>query len=155
MLPPHHIGKLCPVCQEKALEKTTGTSPLHYNIKDLTAILGLTNEEQTRRLARKKDKIPGRVPLVREHLFYKETIDKWIQQRQIIPKEPTSPLQEEAKKRCENKDHDWLSDERFDGIAYSSEDDTIQQSEHVVSVGYKRTCYFCGYSTFVANLYNF
>ncbi len=154
ILPPHHIGRLCPVCQEKTCAKTTGTSPLHYNIRDLTAILGLTNEEQTRRLAR-ADMIPGRVPLVKQHLFFKEAIDKWISQNQTIPKVPTSPLQEEARKRCENNDHDWLFDEKFDGIACSSEGATKQQSENVVSVGFQRTCYFCGYSMFVSSLYNY
>jgi hypothetical protein len=153
-LPHQHIGGLCPLCQEEALEKTAGSSPLHYNIEDITGILGFTNEEQARRLSR-AGKIPGRVPLVREHLFFKETVDRWIANSQVLPRTPTNPLQEEAKKRCENSDHEWLLDEKFDGIAYSSEDDTMQQSEPVISPGYKRTCYFCGYSMFVASLYNF
>ena len=130
-----------------------GTASLHYNIADLTALLGLTNEEQTRRLSR-QGKIPGRVPLVREHLFFKQVIDNWIQNQNPI-KAPTSPLQEEARKRCVNKDHDWLFDGRFDGIAYSSEDATKQQSKEVVAVGFQRTCYFCGYSMFVSSMYNF
>ena len=154
LLPPHCIGRLCPLCQEKASKTSSGTSHRYYNIRDLTEILGLTNEEQTRRLSR-AGKIPGRVPVVKEHLFFKETIDDWIRRSQVIPKTPSNPLQEEAWKRCKNNDHEWLFDEKFDGIAYSSEDDAKQQSERVVSPGYNRTCYFCGYSTFVASLYNF
>jgi len=93
--------------------------------------------------------------LIKRHLFVKEIVDSWIKQDQPIPRMPTTPLQEEAKALCENDDHDWLSDERFNGIAYSSRDDTRQQSETVISVGYTRTCYFCGYTTFVASLYNY
>jgi hypothetical protein len=154
ILPRHHLGRLCINCQEKALKKTNGTCSLHYNISDLTEILGLTNEEQTRRLSR-AGKIPGRVPIVKRHLFFKGIIDDWIKKNQIFPIFPTNPLQEEAKSRCDHKDHDWLYDERFDGIAYSSEDAAKQQSENVISTGHKRTCYFCGYSTFVSSLYNF
>ena len=95
-LPPHNIGTRCPRCQEKGLAKTSGTSPLHYNTKDIMEMLGLTSQEQVRRHSRDR-KIPGRVPLVQEHLCYQETVDEWIRQHQIIPKQyPTILKQRQA-----------------------------------------------------------
>jgi len=117
-------------------------------------LLGLTSEEQVRRLSR-NGKIPGRVPGIKQHLFARPIVNPWLKQNQTLPKIPTNPLQEEARARCGNKDHDWLSDERFSGLAYSSEDAAKQQSEKVISVGHDRTCYFCGYSTFVSTMYNY
>ena len=152
-IPLRYIGRRCPKCLVAALESTTSTYADHYTVRDMADLLGLTSEEQVRRLSRDR-KIPGRVPGW-QHLFVQSIVNAWIKQNQTLPKVPSNPLQEEAKKRCENKDHEWLFDERFDGTAYSSEDEAIQQSENVTSVGYKRTCYFCGYSTFVASLYNY
>jgi len=151
---PQHVGRLCYDCQIKVIDTIGGTSLLHYNIRDLMEIFSITSEEYMRRLSR-TGKIPGRVPLVREHLYFRETVNGWIKQHQIIPMVPTSPLQEEAKQRCENDDHDWLFDERFDGIAYTSEDAAKEQSGKVTSTGSNRTCYFCGYSTFISSMYNY
>ena len=41
------------------------------------------------------DRIPGGVPLRREHLYFRETVNSWIKQRQVIPEEPTNSLQED------------------------------------------------------------
>ena len=118
-------------------------------------ILGLTSEEHARRLSR-QGKIPGRVPLVKEHLFFRETVDEWISEGQFNPKQPTNPLQEEAKSKCDLEEHDWLFDEKFDGIAYSSEDAAKQPpgpgTSFAAIFGQNRTCYFCGYSTFVGHV---
>ena len=118
-------------------------------------ICAIDNEESMRRLSR-NGKIPGRVPVGREVKHFRETVDKWIRENQVIPRQPTNPLQEEAKKRCEKNDHDWLLDERFEGIAYQVEKDIPQSGMEVLKTGYRyrRVCYFCGYSTTVANFPN-
>ncbi len=150
-IPPQYMGRRCPKCLTAALESKTSTSADHYNSRDIADLMGLTSEEQVRRLSR-AGKIPGRVPGIKQHLFVQPVINQWIKQNQILPKVPTNPLQEEAKKRCENKDHDWLFDEKFNGIAYRTYDDLPQQGEEVLKVGhkYRRSCYFCGYSITVA-----
>jgi len=119
-----------------------------YNVRDMADILDLTSEEQVRRLSR-DGKIPGRVPGIKQHLFVQSIVNLWLKQNQIFPKIPTNPLQKEAKSKCNNEDHSWLTDERFNGIAYSSEPTTIKQTEYTVLAGYNRTCYFCKYSTFI------
>ncbi|GAG18682.1 unnamed protein product [marine sediment metagenome] len=153
-IPLHYIGRRCSECLIAALESTTYTSPDPYNVRDMADILNLTSEEQVRRLSR-EGKIPGRIPGIKQHLFIQPIVNKWLKQNQTLPKIPTNPLQAEAKARCDNKDHDWLYDERFNGIAYISEEGAKQQSEKVISTGHDRTCYFCGYSTFVSSMHNY
>lgn len=154
ILPSNHIGRLCPICQEKALEKTPGTSLDYYNIRDMAAMLDLS-EGHVRRLSRDGNVLPGRIRGIKQHLWPKEIVDEWIKQGQVFPKIPTSPLQEEAKERCERKDHGWLYEDRFDGIAYSSKEAAKQQSERVTVTGHNRICYFCGYSVFVSSMIGF
>jgi len=147
-LPPHNIGRCCPLCQEAAEEKHIAISPDYYTVRDMMEILNFKSEEQVRRLSR-KGAIPGRVPRIREHLFVKKTVDKWIAEGQPISRIPTSPLQEEAKERCQKGDHRWLADEKFNGIGYRSEETTVWQTQFTIMAGYKRTCYFCGRSEFI------
>ena len=153
-IPPHYIGRRCPKCLMAALESTTSTYAGHYDARDMADLMGLASEEQVRRLSR-KGKIPGKVPGISRHLFIQPIINKWVMQNQTLPKVPTNPLQEEARARCDKKDHDWLSEERFSGIAYISEDAAKEQSGKVPSTGSNRTCYFCGYSTFISSMYNY
>jgi len=116
----------------------------------MMVLLGIDSEEQVRRLS-KKGKIPCRVPGVTRHRFFRACIDEWLRQYQVAPKTPTSPLQKEAWERCHNNDHDWLAEDRFDGIAYSSEEAATEISQHVISTGYNRTCCSCKKTFFIPN----
>jgi hypothetical protein len=150
------IGRRCRKCLNTALESTDYASIDPYTIKDVADIMNLTSDEYVRKLSREK-KIPGRIACSgKQHRFFPAIINQWHKQNHILPKVPTNPLQEEAKMRCENKDHDWLMEERFEGIAYQVEKDIPQSGVEVLKTGYRyrRVCYFCGYSTTVADFPN-
>lgn len=137
---------LCTNCIDKRLNY----SEFYYDTWDLHRMIG--KSERTVRIKAHDGKIPGKVPGIKQHLFKKGVIDEWYEAGQPIPKvlkTPTNPLQEEAAARCRKKDHSWLSEPKYDGIAYTSEETTIKQTEYTVLAGYNRTCYFCKYSTFV------
>ena len=116
----------------------------YYDIKDLAEILG-KNEEQVRRDFR-QGKIPGRLPLEKKVRFLKKTVNDWLEDGQPVLWIPPSPLMIEAEKLCEGKDHGWLLDEQYKGIAYLSKESVAWQSENIITVGYKHVCYFCGES---------
>jgi len=150
------IGRRCRKCLNTVLESTDYTSIDPYTIKDVADIMNLTSDEYVRKLSREK-KIPGRLAIGgNRHLFSPAIINQWHKQNHILPKVPTNPLQEEAKIRCENKDHDWLMEERFEGIAYQIEKDIPQSGTEVLKTGfrYRKICYFCGYDATVANFPN-
>ena len=137
------------LCQD-CIDKTLYYRDLYYDIKYLAQIMGVS--ERTARRRAHDDKIPGKIPDDTRHLFKKDVIDEWDKAGQLIqisPKTPTNPLQEKALARCRKKDHSWLSDPKYDGIAYTSEQTTVKQTKYTVLVGYNRTCYFCKYSTFI------
>jgi len=155
-IPLQYTGRLCAGCLIDAVESKSGTNATHYTIKDMTDLLGYTSEEYVRRLSR-EGKIPGRVPGTKRHIFFQSIINQWLKQNQTLPGIPASPLQEEAKERCDHNDHDWLYDETFDGVAYRTYDDVTQGWEEVLKVGYRkrRSCFFCGYSITISNLANY
>ncbi|MFC1871022.1 hypothetical protein ACFLYF_01275 [Chloroflexota bacterium] len=146
------------LCRE-CIDKTVKYSELYYDTKYLARIMGV-GERTTRRRAYAYQ-IPGTIYDGSRYIFKKNVIDEWDKAGQsvpfipenpitpIIPPAPTNPLQEEAAVRCRKKDHSWLSDPKYDGIAYTSEETTVEQTEYTVLAGYERTCYFCKYSTFV------
>jgi hypothetical protein len=142
-------GELCSPCQkEKQRElREKLADKLYYEIDDMSEILGI-GPEQVKRLARDW-KIPGKIPGIRQHRFRRVVVDDWIEQGYIIAKMPTNPLQHEARLRCTKKDHDWLAEGRFDGVACSSEEAVTDISQYVIGVGYNRTCYFCEKTFFV------
>jgi hypothetical protein len=144
----YNPGKLCFPCQEKRKEKmSTDTGP-NYNVPQMMVLMGLKSEEQVKRLGR-EGLIPGRVPLVKEHLYNKEVINEWIKSGGLPLHRPTNPLQQEAYKLCKKKDHGWFSDEKFDGIAYGTE--TIsERGKYTINISHRRTCYFCNYSDIVS-----
>ena len=63
-------------------------------------------------------------------------------------RQPTTPLQEEARKMCQQGDHSWLSDRRFEGHAYTTDDPSELLGESD-SIQYRAKCYFCRYSEVV------
>jgi hypothetical protein len=74
----YNPGKLCFPCQKKKQEELTektGDSP-NYDVNELSYMLGLRNE-QVRRLGREQ-KIPGKIPGIRRHLYIREIVDQWI-----------------------------------------------------------------------------
>ena len=75
----YNPGQLCWACQEKKkelLEEQIGDTP-HYTVDNLCVVLGFGNPESVRRLGR-KGKIPGRIPGIRKHLYYRKTVNDWI-----------------------------------------------------------------------------
>ncbi len=135
-------GLLCIICQDK-IAQSQDEEP-YYDVTDMMHILGLYNEESVRRLSR-AGKIPGRIPGIKQHLFSKTAIDHWIESDHIYPQispAPVSPLQEEAYKLCQQGDHSWMGEERFQGQAC-----TVVNSAEVVGNAVKMTaiyrCYFC------------
>jgi len=74
---------LCWPCQEKKkeqLEETIGDT-LHYTVENLCFLLGLQNPESVKRRGR-KGLIPGRVPGIRQHLYLREEVNRWIKGQQ-------------------------------------------------------------------------
>jgi len=146
------------LCQD-CIDKTVNYSDLYYDTMYLAGIMGV--DERTARRRAHADIIPGKKSDKKRHLFRKAVIDAWDKAGQpipfipeipitpVIPTTPTNPLQEEAAARCRKEDHSWLSDPKYDGIAYTSKPTTVRQTEYTVLAGYNRTCYFCKYSTFV------
>ena len=49
-----------------------------------------------------------------------------------------------VKELCIKNDHSWLLDDKFDGLAYKTET-TSKRGKYVITVKYKRKCYFCPY----------
>jgi hypothetical protein len=111
-------------------------------------MMGLSSPEQVKRKGR-AGLIPGRIPGAKAHLYNREVFDQWIKSGGLPLHRPSSPLQQEAYKRCVKKDHGWLSNDKFDGIAYGTE--TIsERGEYSITVKYRRTCYFCDHSEIVS-----
>jgi len=75
----HNPGLLCWPCQEKKKEQLQGIigDTPHYTVENLCLLLGLGNPESVKRLGR-KGKIPGRLPGVRQQLYLREEVDRWI-----------------------------------------------------------------------------
>ena len=138
-VPDNIPGSVCEYCSAEV-------SP-HYDVQNMRDILGLSSDEQVRRKARKGE-IPGRVPGIRRCLWRREDIDAWLKQSQPIPRIPTSPLQEEALALCKKKDHSWLWDDKYEGIAYARKDASTYDS-HVIKIGWNHTCYFCKFSQYI------
>lgn len=133
------------LCVECSLDQPDEANP-YYQAKDLAQLLQIS-EEQVRRKAR-EGKIPRGVPGIRRRLWLKSVIKEWIGEGQPVPRIPTSPLQEEARALCKKKDHSWLHDDKYDGIAYAKKDET-RMGEHTVKIGWRHTCYFCGFSQYI------
>lgn len=75
----HNPGLLCWPCQEKnkeQLQAKIGDTP-HYTVENLCFLLGLAHPESVKRLGRKR-KIPGRLPGIRQHLYLRKEVDRWI-----------------------------------------------------------------------------
>jgi len=148
--------KLCQNC----IDEMVNYIDLYYDTRYLAGITGVS--ERTVRRRAHANKIPGTIWDGRRYLFKNNVIDEWDKAGQpvpfipetpiipITPQTPTSPLQQEAAARCKKGDHSWLSDPKYEGIAYTSEETTGKQTEYTVLAGYKRTCYFCKYSAFVS-----
>ena len=141
-------GRLCRACQLKKIEAMAdGTKP-YYDVPDLMEIMGLESEEQVKRLGRKRI-IPGRIPGIKAHRYVKDEVDQWIRSGGLPLHKPTNPLQQEAYDLCIKKDHGWLRDDKFAGLAYTQE--TVSATRRFsMNVGEKRTCYFCGHSEIVS-----
>jgi hypothetical protein len=136
-------GSICVICQDK-ITKTFDDKP-YYDVEDLQRIFGLS-AEHVRRLSR-AGRIPGRMPVVKEHHFSKSVIDRWIEANHICTSASPrrmGPLQEEAYRLCQKGDHSWLTDERFLGQACTSKTSSkIKNNMVQMSTTFK--CYFCGH----------
>jgi hypothetical protein len=140
----YNPGKLCFPCQDKRREKIAARTKQYYDVDDMMEMMGLESTEQVKRKGR-AGLIPGRIPERKAHLYNREVVDQWIKSGGLPLHRPSSPLQQEAYERCIKKDHSWLSDEKFDGIAYGTE--TIsERGESSINVKSRRTCYFCDHS---------
>jgi hypothetical protein len=139
-----NTGRLCGECQTKQREKIAAGTREYYDVYDVTDKFGLESPEQVRRMWR-KGLLPPRIPGARRLLWVKEDFDKWYKSGDLPLRRPASPLQQEAYKQCMKKDHGWLSDEKFDGIAYGKEN-VSEPGEYAVNIKSKRTCYFCGHA---------
>jgi len=136
--------RLCSPCKEKERDALVSDDKLHYDAQELAVKMGLKSELQVRRRW-KKGLIPGRVPVIRKHLYWKEIIDKWISSGRVVERRPTSPAQEKAQRQCSKKDHSWLTDDKLDGIAYET-DTVLDRTSPSSMVLVERKCYFCGYT---------
>jgi hypothetical protein len=155
--------KLCPKCKNYYLAEESSTGlcvlcssdlpgdsslPSYYNVHDLRCLLGLSSDEQVRRKARRGE-LPRNLPARRQYLWSKVAIDEWLEAGQPIPRIPTSPLQEEARAMCDKKDHTWLGDDKYSGVAFSSKDEFRITPLNTVALGRHHTCYFCGFSKYL------
>jgi hypothetical protein len=73
-------GKFCWPCQKKRkeqLQESISDIPF-YTADNLSFLLGYENAESVRRLSR-KNKIPGRIPGLKRHVFNRGTVDRWLQ----------------------------------------------------------------------------
>ena len=99
-------GKLCFPCQEKMgreLRDKNFDNP-NYDVEDMCSILSLS-PEQVRRLGR-KNVIPGRIPMIKQHLYQKEVVDQWITSGGELPKTDSeiTPINEsDSVKETHNK----------------------------------------------------
>ncbi|MFC1866333.1 hypothetical protein ACFLYB_06445, partial [Chloroflexota bacterium] len=107
----------CSACMADIIQGITDRTKV-YTFKDMMKLLDLHSEEQVRRHSR-QGKIPGRIPIIKQHLFVRTVVDKWIEHGQPTPRAP-NPLQKEARILCNKKDHSWLMDEKYNGVAYFS-----------------------------------
>jgi hypothetical protein len=136
-------GHLCFSCQKKIVE-TIDTDSECYDVRDMMLILGLTSEEQVRRLGR-AGIIQGKIPGIKEHRYVKEVVDDWIKYGGSIVSPVVDPLLKAAFELCRKGDHSFFTDQRLDGHAYITE--TVSSgTTYVITVSYKKTCHFCGCS---------
>jgi len=129
----------------KCIDKRLNYSGLYYDTWDVARVMGLS-ERMVRRKAH-KCLIPGKIPGIKRHLFKKDDVDKWLEAGQpvpIIPKTPTTPLQEKARAMCKSDDHSWMKDEEYDGDSYTRET-MIDGHQYHINVRFVHTCYFCGH----------
>ena len=68
----YNPGKVCSLCQARERNRLVGESSAvpYYTLHDIMSILGLDSEEQARRLGR-RGVIPGRLPGIKAHHYYK------------------------------------------------------------------------------------
>jgi len=78
----YNPGKLCFPCQKKQLEQRTTYDEDIIDAEDFAFMLGLTNAESVKRLAR-KDKLPPRIPAIKKYRWLKNVVEDWIKQQGI------------------------------------------------------------------------
>jgi hypothetical protein len=134
-------GKICVVCQDNMINGLHDNP--YYDLDDMQRILDLC-AEQVRRLGR-AGTIPGKVPAIKQHRYLKPEVDRWIHSGHIpTGHRPVGPLQEEAYRLCQKKDHSWLVDERFLGHACTSTN-SVEIKDGLMHMPTTYRCYFCGH----------
>lgn len=73
----YNPGTLCAPCQRKRAEEQAALEDSYYDAEQMAVILGSKSAESVKRLSR-KNKIPGRIPGIKKHLFLKQVVDEWI-----------------------------------------------------------------------------
>lgn len=137
----YHIGKHCYTCL-KIISDELDSNELYYDIEDMSVILGISGEQVKRK--GRAGSIPGKLPEIKAHRYSKTVVDEWIASAGQGYHKPANPVQEEAYQQCQNGDHSWFEESKFDGLAYRSE--TVSELEgDLLKVIWKRTCYFCGH----------
>ena len=82
----YNTGNLCFPCQEKKLEEKTASGEDIIDAEGFASILGLTNAESVKRLA-KKGKLPPRIPVVKKYQWRKSAVEDWMKQEGISNKD--------------------------------------------------------------------
>ena len=77
----YNLGKLCFPCQKKQLEQRTTYDDEVIDAEDFAYMLGLTNAESVKRLAR-KGKLPPRLPETKKYSWRKKVVEDWFKQKQ-------------------------------------------------------------------------
>lgn len=85
--------------------------------------------------------------------WWEEAYPKKVKQEQGQPAQDRTQTdaeryREEASARCAKKDHSWLGDERFEGVAYKSTPQFPFEIDYLGKVrptSFRLECLFCGY----------
>ena len=63
--------------------------------------------------------------------------------------QPRTPNQLDGRERCQQNDHSWMNDERFEGHSYSVKEWTTMSGPTVLMRSEKK-CFFCGFVAAIA-----
>ena len=119
----YNPGKLCFPCQKNQLEQRTTYSEELIDAENFAFMLGLTNAESVKRLAR-KGKLPPRIPGIYKWLWRRSIVEYWIKQEGIGSKELRITARGIASnlRRCSNDSIIYTLSNTIESKVYGQED---------------------------------